>query len=457
MENLKKQILSGIPTYNPDAIEWHGIEEFEELIYEKDGFKIYGDAIQAALDKYKCILIDKRERMYVDKPIIMKSGYRLKLDRYQEISNLPDARTCIIRNENIINADFKRAVHENFDTDISVDGGIWDGGLKAGDGEDKRLKIGPGPQCKGDLSIMIFVNIENLVLGNAEFKNGGINYGVQLGSVKGFHISNLTYIGYGRDGVHVNGPASYGEICNLYGKDMGDDMVALNAWDWDTSAVTFGTIEYIYVHENQSSNNESRLLPGRKMYDEDYVDCDIKNCILEKLSGIYTFKIYCQPNIFNAEIDGYHDVSGAVGNISNVWFYDIDVDENKSKGFHDLPVNGVFDICADCHDLHFENIRVHANRADLEKAGIKLVSVGPLSAVWTNGSENPDDWGEVFDPDAICHVDDIYFKNITFKDGKADAREDLTKEIKMTINPDYPRTKPKGGTGYGVLGNVYID
>ena len=54
-------------------------------------------------------------------------------------------------------------------------------------------------------------------------------------------------------------------------------------------------------------------------------------------------------------------------------------------------------------------------------------------------------------------MDDIYFKNITFKDGKADAREDLTKEIKMTINPDYPRTKPKGGTGYGVLGNVYID
>ncbi len=238
---------------------------------------------------------------------------------------------------------------------------------------------------------------------------------------------------------------------------MGDDMVALNAWDWDTSAITFGTIENMYVHDNKSSNNELRLLPGRKMYADDYVDCDIKDSILENLSGIYTFKIYCQPNIFNAEIEGYHDVSGAVGNIYNVWFKNIDIDENKSSGFHDLPVNGIFDVCCDCHDLHFEDIRVHADFEEMEKRGIKFVSVGPLSAVWKNGSENPDDWGEAFDPDAICHVEDVYFKNITYKGKKAKTREELTKEIKMTINPDYPKTTPKGGTGYGVLGKVYID
>ena len=88
---------------------------------------------------------------------------------------------------------------------------------------------------------------------------------------------------------------------------------------------------------------------------------------------------------------------------------------------------------------------------------MKFVSVGPLSAVWKNGSENPEDWGEVFDPDAICHVYDLYFKNISFSDGKATERQELTKEIKMRINPDYPDTTPRGGTGYGVLGKIHIE
>lgn len=456
MDSIKREIASNVPAYMPECYDWHDIDEFAHLIYEKDGFRIYGDAIQAALDKYKCVKIRKRESMYLEKPIIMKSGYRIKLDRYQHIANLPDLRTCLIRNESIINAETKPATHENFDTNISVDGGIWDGGLKEGDGEDKRLATGFVPEFKCALSIMIFVNIENLVIRNAEFKNGGINYAIQLGSIKRFHISNLTCIRYGRDGVHINGPACYGEVCNLYGEDMGDDIVALNAWDWDTSAITFGTIEKIYVHDNKTTNNELRLLPGRKMYENDYVDCDIKDCVLERLSGIYTFKIYCQPNIFNAEIEGYHDVSGSVGNIHNVWFSDIDIDENKSNGFHGLPVNGIFDICANCHDLHFKNIRVKSTKEEVDNRGMKFVSVGPLSAVWKNGSDNPDDWGEVFDPDAVCHVDNVYFDNITFKDGKATTREELTKEIKMQINTDYPNTTPKGGIGYGVLGKVYV-
>jgi len=87
---------------------------------------------------------------------------------------------------------------------------------------------------------------------------------------------------------------------------------------------------------------------------------------------------------------------------------------------------------------------------------MSFVSVGPLSAVWTNGSDNPEDWGEVFDPDAVCHVTDIYFKNICFEDGVAETKEDLMQEIKMKLNPDYPRTKPKGGTGYGTIGKISI-
>lgn len=457
MEKLKEEIFLNVPPYVPQNFEWHGIEEFEMLIYEQDGYIVYGDAIQAALDKYQCVEITKRACMYLQKPIIMKSGYRLKLDRYQEIANIPGTLSCLIRNEHIVNGADVPAIHDQFDVDISIDGGIWNGGLKDTDGEDKRLVTGISPECKGALAIMIFSNVENLIIKNAEFKNGGINYAVELSNIARFRISDLTFIRYGRDGVHVNGPASYGEICDLYGEDMGDDIVALNAWDWDTSAITFGTIEKMYVHDNRTTNNELRLLPGRKIYEGSFVDCDIRDSILQRLSGVYTFKLYCQPNIFNAIIDGYHDVSGTVGNINNVWFQDIVVDKNKNNGFHGLPVNGIFDICANCNGLHFANIHVCSNYEDIEAQGMKFMSVGPLSAVWKNGSDNPEDWGEVFDPNAVCYVEDIYFKNISFDNCKATTREMLTKEITMAINSDYPNTTPRGGTGYGILGKIYVD
>ncbi len=453
MEALKKKIVSKIPEYNEKNIDWHDFSEFENLIYEEDGYKIYGEALQKALDTYKCIKVSKTETMYIKKPLIMKSGYRLLLEKDQRIKNVPGTKTCLIRNENLITGENEPAISNNPNTDISVDGGIWDGSATA----HERLQTGETPEYKGSLAIMIFVNVENLVIRNAEFENGGTSYAVQLGCVKKFKISELKFIKYGRDGVHVNGPASFGEICNLHGEDMEDDMVALNAWDWDRSAITFGTIEDIYVHDNISKNNEFRLLPGQKVYENDKVDCDIRNCILERLSGIYTFKLYCQPNIANAIKKGYNDTSGTVGNIYNVWFKNLKLNENRKSGFHDLPVNGIFDVCANCHDLHFEDIEVLYTKGDLKNKNMSFMSVGPLSAVWTNGSDDPEKWGEVFAPDSVCHVEDIYFKNVYFKDGTAKTKEELTKEIKLHLNPDYPNTKPKGGTGYGTIGKVIID
>lgn len=456
LDKLREDILSGVPGATGDDFVLCDLREFEDMVYTKDGKRVYDNAIMAALAKYKAVEIPLMDTLYLAEPIIMRSGYRLRLGEGQHIANVPGVRTCLVRNQSIANAASRRAVHEDFDTDISVEGGIWDGSLPENAGEESRLGTGMTPEFKGALAIMIFVNIENLVISDAEFVNGGICYGVQLGNIRHFRISGLKYMGYGRDGVHVNGPAAYGEICNLRGQDLGDDIIALNAWDWDTSAITFGTIEKMYVHDNRTSNNELRLLPGRKMYEDDFVDCHVRDCILERLSGIYTFKLYCQPNIFNAEIDGYHDASGTVGNIYNVWFSDIDIDCNRSDGFHGLPINGIFDICADCHDLHFCDIRIPLSSADIERAGMRFVSVGPLSAVWKNGSDNPEDWGEVFDPDAVCHAEDLYFDNICFADGVAKYREDLVREITMTINPHYPATTPRGGTGYGKIGRIYI-
>jgi len=59
--------------------------------------------------------------------------------------------------------------------------------------------------------------------------------------------------------------------------------------------------------------------------------------------------------------------------------------------------------------------------------------------------------------DSFGCVENICFNNITFADGKGTTREELSNEINMEINPVYPNTTPRGGTGYGVLGKVYIE
>jgi len=72
-------------------------------------------------------------------------------------------------------------------------------------------------------------------------------------------------------------------------------------------------------------------------------------------------------------------------------------------------------------------------------------------------NDNPDDWFDFFDPDSNCHVDRITYENITVN-GEACKDEDKLLYVRhQTVNPDYPNTTPAGGTGFGVVKEIYID
>jgi hypothetical protein len=337
------------------------------------------------------------------------------------------------------------------DVNMSVEGGIWD---------DRRVGKGKAindPSCKGAYGVIIFSNVEQVWIHDLVIR-GSMNYGVQICDCSDFIVENIFFDNHHKDGVHVNGPAKYGTVRHLSGAHMDDDMVALNAWDWDTSAITMGTIDHLVIEDVRSTENELRMLPGQKIFDDGTKeDCDISNCVLEGISGIYTFKLYGQPNIRNAIDLVSHDVSGTVGNIYNIHFKDISLLKVQPTGLNDLPVQGMFDICSDCRDLFFEDIHVANTVAECKEMDVALIKVGPLSCVWKNGSEDPAKWGEVFDPDAICHATDLYLKNVDYAGETVTDPSLLTKTIRMTINPDYPKTTPKGGTGYGTLGKVEIN
>ncbi|MBQ9732832.1 MAG: hypothetical protein IJV74_01200, partial [Clostridia bacterium] len=63
---------------------------------------------------------------------------------------------------------------------------------------------------------------------------------------------------------------------------------------------------------------------------------------------------------------------------------------------------------------------------------------------------------ELFEPDLICHAHGLTFKNIRFGGTPCSDPDILVRARHLTVNPDYPRTTPQGGTGYGVVEDVKI-
>ncbi|MFA7672568.1 MAG: hypothetical protein WCY62_01775, partial [Clostridia bacterium] len=85
-----------------------------------------------------------------------------------------------------------------------------------------------------------------------------------------------------------------------------------------------------------------------------------------------------------------------------------------------------------------------------------LVHVGPKS-VTGNRNAPSDEWTEVYYPEGICKVEELYFRNITDESGDMMKQAHLAGEIQLKPNPDYPNTVPRGGTGFGIIGNIIYE
>jgi len=73
-------------------------------------------------------------------------------------------------------------------------------------------------------------------------------FGVHLSNCRDFLVEGVTFEDHGRDGVHVNGPASCGVIRSVRGVTH-DDFVALNAWEWANYAPSYGPIHHLLVED----------------------------------------------------------------------------------------------------------------------------------------------------------------------------------------------------------------
>lgn len=405
--------------------------------------EVWTAAFQADLDADGQLHIPARELpYYIDGPLVLKSGQKLTADPKAEIRLKPGSNTCMVRNEQIIGFAEKPVPEDTQpDSDITIEGGIWSTLAVAGNEVNGNLrgassKKNPAPGTHG---VILLHNVRNVTVRNVTVRQSK-PFAIHLGNIRDFTIDGLTLDRHGRDGVHVDGPASDGVIRNVSG-DSHDDPVSLTAWDWKQYSVSFGPIHNLTIEritgapEGKRSTDAIRLLPGVKRFsDGATLDCPIQDITMRDITDIRDFKLYDQPNL---ELGRANDFSAGIGTLRNIVF------ENLT--FHRPG-----------------SIQVHANTDGLTvrevklifppPAGYHLIELGPKSMTYKGApGTDPAKWTEIFSPDLDCTVRNVNITGVRLGDSETDLLiEQVVKVIEQKPNPDYPKTAPKGGTGKGI-------
>ena len=438
---MREEMVGQDIFYNIPAGELAGCGDAAELI---------GQALAA----HKAVRIPRMaEPVCLNRPIALDSGMKLSVHPETVLRMNPGKSGCMVRNAHPLDGCVGPMTGER-DHDILIEGGIWEDARRQGMPDDDNMALRQFLDSGMIVGVIFFCGADRVTVRGMTVRRGE-EYAVLLAGCSDFEVRDIAFEDQKKDGIHVNGPSERGVIENVHGL-CGDDIVALNAWDWDTSAESFGPIRDIAVRHVSCGRGEMRLLPGRKTYpDGTQVECPVERCSFEDIDGVYTVKMYQQPNCANFR-RAVPDRSDIAGLIADVRFEGVRLDGAVTDGFGEVCPEGLFEIGADCRNLRIRHVSVAFPASVYAARGGALVSVGPKSSTWTRGHDDPIEWAELFEPDLICTAENVSFENIRFAGENCTEEALLIRARRLTVNEDYPRTKPKGGTGYGVVKNVKI-
>ncbi len=404
--------------------------------------EIWNHAIQAALDKDNAVHLPKRSQpYYLDGPVILKSGQKLTADPDAEIRLKPGSNTCMVRNEHFVGfADQPAPEDTKPDMHITIEGGIWTtlaNGVKDSNGNHRGASSKKDP-VPGTHGVFLLHNVRHVIVRNVTVRQSR-SFAVHLANVSDFTVDGVTLDRHGRDGVHVNAPASHGIIRRVNGVSH-DDTVALNAWEWKNYAPSFGAIHHIVIEDVHGSPdgipsaNSIRLLSGVKRFsDGTILDCPIHDVIVRGITDISDFKLYDQPNL---EVGRDNDASAGIGSLGSIIFENLTFNRPGSIQIH-----------ANTDGLTIRDVKLNFPFT----ADYHLIELGPKSQTYKHKADDPATWTEIFSPDLDCTVRSLNVSGVRPQGAATDlSTEQVVHVIQLKPNPDYPKTTPKGGTGKGI-------
>jgi len=458
--------LQNVAAYD-HLVEIHTFDEVWPAEQGEASINVHGEiwtkAIQTALDECAHVVVHQRDApYYLDGPLVLRSGCSLHLARQAELRLKPGSNCCMVRNEHLISGHSgPLQLAQNADADITVSGGIWTTLATSLTQHNGNIKgWADATHSLASHGVLLFSNVERLQVRDVTIRQCK-PHAIQISNCRHFLVKDVRFDHHRRDGVHVNGPAAYGVIrrirCTV--GVMGDDMIALNAWDWKNTSMTFGPIHHILIEDvnglseaasqsGRDRRSEIRLLAGTKRFDDgDLLACDIEHCVLRHIDGIRAFKMYDQPNL---ELGRHNDFADPIGNLRDLHFSRINVERPTDGPLFQIALNG--------DGIVIRDVSLGFNPLPPSEPPYALVQVGPRSQTYKHNPDDAKTWVEIFSPDKDCTVSNLSVRNILGRqvmDAQVQCKsvdpDALVQTIAQKPNPDYPNTTPRGGTGRGYL------
>ena len=427
------------------------LTDYAHLTKECAHGRIWTDALQQALLEHEIVEIPSgKAPYYIDRTVIIPSGRRIEAWR-AVLCLTPECRTLMLRNEHTHDGTHAPIDTADRDRNISIHGGCFaeSQAARKGYGESGRYSENNG-EFFGVSTCMLFNNIDGLTLENVTFRNTA-GFALQLGDAENAVFDNIWFDRCFADGLHINGGCENILARNIYG-EVGDDLVALNAYDWQNSSVNFGAIRNVLCENLNlapiSRYKALRFEPGIYTYDNgESVDCSLENIVVKNVQGIKTFKMYLQTPAYEI---GSEPEKGDVGTVDNFFFENVCIDLNTPiDGFPEYvlgdPVRGIFaafELGANIGTICFENIDVTLHKDEFPLS--YLICIGPKSIV-CGGKE-------IFDPYISCRADNIEIKDLRVN-GK--ICEDI---IPLTCSTVFNNINKDGmSSGQGFFGTISFD
>ena len=410
---------------------------------------IWTDALQSALNEHQRVIIPKSEQAYlIDRPITIPSNRHIICEDGAVIRLFDGVETLVIRNSNTADgthAPITTPRNEN----VTIEGGIWEDWCKSRLGYGQSGMYDKNRSFFGVSTYMLLENINHLTLKNMKFRCCG-GFAVQIGDAKDVVIENIRFESCFADGLHINGNVENIYISDVKG-EVGDDLVAFNMFDWQNSSINFGPCKNVICQDLELSKNSYykaiRIEPGVYTYDSgESVDCSLTDAIFRRISGIKTFKLYCQTPPYSVSIP---QEKVSVGSGERILFEDIDIDLDAPIDLLDGyvtndPVKGSFagfELGLNIDSLYLKNIRFKCDKAKHPYA--YLVCIGPKSARGNNGIE-------YFDPCFSSVAKNLYLENISVNGEVPNDISPYIREIEFdNLYDDIP------ATGCGKIENIH--
>ncbi len=407
--------------------------------YEPNG-EIWTAALQRALNEHEVIVIPRADKPYlIDGSVTIPSNRHIIAEDGAVIRLWQGTRVLMLRNESTRDGTHAPITYPR-NENITIEGGLWEDWCPHRMGYGSSGKYDEQRSFFGVSTLMLFNNINNLTLKNMTFKNCG-GFAVQLGDISRVIIENIRFIKCFADGIHVNGNTESIHIKNVHG-EVGDDLVALNMYDWQNSSVNFGPCSNVICEDlvlaPSSQYKAIRIEPGIYTYDDgSQVDCSLTNAIIRRVSGIKTFKLYCQTPPY---APGQEPEKADVGSGDNIFFEDIKIDldapiDMLNEYLDSDPIKGTiagFELGLNAKNIYLKNIDITLHR-DIYPCSY-LLCIGPKSARFSDGRE-------AFDPYFSSVVENLYLEGITVNGTIPEDISQYVREIAFdNLYEDMPST-----------------